>query len=370
VISRERCEAAFRAAVAACDPERHVRLALSPLGERHVRVDPGWFAGRKRFGIAVGKAALGMARGAGPVDVGVAVTHVDDGGALPPGWQRLVSSHPEPDARSVAAADQVIEVVERAGRADVVLALISGGASALVEKPAPGVTLEHLRERIRTLAAQGASIRELNRARSSLSAIKGGKLAERCRAPIVTLVVSDVIGDDPAIVGSGPTVSRRAGDHVLVVAPMHGFVEEVGTQLGIRVKLGAEDRDVTALAAFLEQCPTILAWGEPTLAIPENHGEGGRAQQLALELAKRIRGTDRSAFIAGSDGQDGPAPLARPAPAGAYVDGTTWDAILAAGLDPSLALSRRDAGTALHAAGALFITGPTGVNHADIMVIG
>ena len=106
------------------------------------------------------------------------------------------------------------------------------------------------------------------------------------------------------------------------------------------------------------------------MQVPANHGEGGRAQQLALELARQLRGVSRAAFVVGSDGSDGPAPASRPTPAGAYVDGATWDAIANANIDPSAALERRDAGTALAAIGALVVTGPTGVNHADVVVIG
>jgi hydroxypyruvate reductase len=114
-----------------------------------------------------------------------------------------------------------------------------------------------------------------------------------------------------------------------------------------------------------------IAWGEPTIALPADRGEGGRAQQLALVLAGELRGDwPVSAFIAGSDGIDGPAPAHRPAPAGAFVDETTWDRIAEAGIDPEHALARCDAGPALDAIGALVVTGPTGINHGDVMLLG
>jgi hydroxypyruvate reductase len=114
----------------------------------------------------------------------------------------------------------------------------------------------------------------------------------------------------------------------------------------------------------------VVAWGEPTLRVPAVHGEGGRAQQLALVLARRLRGTSRAAFVVGTDGIDGPPPADRPAPAGAWVDGATWEAIAAAGIDPAAALASCDAGRALAAVGALVVTGATGINHADLVILG
>jgi hydroxypyruvate reductase len=106
------------------------------------------------------------------------------------------------------------------------------------------------------------------------------------------------------------------------------------------------------------------------LRVPDEHGTGGRAQQLALLLAQHLRGTERSALVVGTDGVDGPPPHDRAAPAGAWVDGATWDAIVAAGHDPAAALARCDAGSALQAVGALIVTGPSGINHADLTIIG
>ena len=110
--------------------------------------------------------------------------------------------------------------------------------------------------------------------------------------------------------------------------------------------------------------------GRADLKLPAVPGEGGRAQQLALELARLLAGTERCAFVAGSDGVDGPAPKDRPTPAGAFVDGATWASITAAGIDPAGALERCDGGTALAAIGALVVTGPTGINHADLVILG
>nr|HEX4317305.1 DUF4147 domain-containing protein [Kofleriaceae bacterium] len=375
VFDRSLCEAAFRDAVDACDPALEVALAIEQT--------PALRAPRTRYGLAIGKAALAMARGVGPVARGVAVTTADDGAPLPAGWSRTVAGHPEPDARSLAAGDEVIDLVAQATAADVIVACISGGASALVERPLSGVTLDALRAEVRGLAAAGAPIGELNRARVARSAIKGGKLARMSEAPVVTFAISDVPGDDLAVIGSGPTIAGRSGDVAVVVAKRVQFARAFAAALGGRgvaglarlahraVDAAPMDGDVAAIAGELARPRdgVRVAWGEPTVRVPADHGDGGRAQQLALELARLLRGTARRAFVAGSDGQDGPAPRGRPAPAGAFVDGGTWDAIAAAGVDPARALARCDAGSALAAIGALAITGPTGVNHADVAVI-
>jgi glycerate 2-kinase len=358
VISRTTCEGVFLDAVRACDPAMRVRLAL-----QREPVDA------PIIGLAVGKAALAMARGVGPVERGLVITNALDGRGVPTGWTTHVASHPRPDASSVAAGVAALALVESAGEPDTVLALVSGGASSLLEVPAPGVTLDELVRRTTELARRGAPIHELNALRTELSAVKGGKLADRALVPVVTLVVSDVIGDDPTVIGSGPTV--RHGDRAEVVAPMSLFGEEVARALGLR---GIEARrgdvpiagDIAAVAdALVAESGAYVAWGEPTVTLPPAPGVGGRAQQLALELARRLRGTERSAFVAGSDGIDGASRAA-----GAYVDGATWNAIIAAGISPDDALARCDAGTALEAVGALLVTGPTGVNHADVVVIG
>src|SRR6185503_19452730 len=133
----------------------------------------------------------------------------------------------------------------------------------------------------------------------------------------------------------------------------HAAVQALAAR-GIAVSLLATPLagEVEHVARGLAEHPgALVAWGEPTLRVPAVHGEGGRAQQLALVLARRLRGTARSALVVGTDGVDGPPPAERPAPAGAWVDGATWDAIAAAGRDPDAALATCDAGPALAAVG-------------------
>lgn len=393
----------------------HHAVASDALFEELVAPELSRF--RHRYGIAVGKGAETMMWGAGAMTAGVCITNhaVTE---LPSGWRAIEAPHPHPDERSEAAARAVRELVdERATDEDVVVALISGGASAMLEEPR--VPLAELRAIVAALMAAGAPIEELNVVRTALSSIKGGQLALDCGARIITLVASDVVDDPLALVGSGPTIGpwlecspadvgalaeqRRTGaiailerhglavpdalrgaipsrlvtrgDRASLVSGMkdcaYAMVKGLKHQ-GVNVRMLAEPMrgDARAIADRLAAEPgPVLAWGEPTLQLPATPGEGGRMQQLALELARRIAGSRRCVFAIGSDGADGPAPVARPQPAGAFVDGATWGSIVAAGLDPERALARCDAGTALDRVGALVITGPTHINHADIVVV-
>ncbi len=418
MIGRAVAEAVVRDVIVACDPAVRVREALSA-PEVAARL-----AGRRRFAFAVGKAALAMARGAGEVAAGIAIVPRGGGGELPRGWRLLEAAHPEPDEGSVAAGLALQGVVRAPQPTDVILALMSGGASALAEVPI--VALDEFVATIRGVMAAGAAIDELNTVRGALSAIKSGQLALEASAPIITLAVSDVIDDSLAVIGSGPTIGpwlsspgvpvedgaaarwRRArailerygvavppvlaadppepssarsvvrSDHAAVIAPMasaaHAAVQALASR-GIAATLieAPIAGDIEAVARMLAargEAMSFVAWGEPTLRVPAVHGAGGRAQQLALVLARWLRGTSRSALVVGTDGVDGPPPAGRPAPAGAWVDGTTWDAIASAGRDPAAALATCDAGTALAAAGALIVTGPSGINHADLVILG
>jgi hydroxypyruvate reductase len=359
MLTKEVCEAAFAQAVKACDPEARVRdaLARAPVQGSHV------------LGLAVGKAALAMARGAGPVARGLIVSPFDDGRIAPAGWQVMIGAHPVPDARSEAAALAAIALVESARPEDHLLALISGGASSLIEQP-ENMSLERFVARIRALMQSGAPIKRINEARIEYSSIKGGKLGARSLAPITTLVVSDVIGDDPTIVGSAPTVRAHSrGDRVEVVARMQLFGEAMAAALGARLLEKPVERLVDYVARQLcaeaRTDGTLVAWGEPVVALPTNHGTGGRAQQLALCLARDLAESDNAAFVVGSDGIDGPTRVA-----GAFVTGETWDAIADAGIDRDRALKLCDSTPALAAVDALVITGPTGINHADVIAIG
>ena len=422
-VDRGLAEAVLRDVIAACDPASRVRAALAEPATAAA------LAGRRRLALAVGKAALAMARGAGEVAEGVAVVPDGVSGELPAGWRLMVAAHPVPDARSAAAGRALRALVGGARPGDAVLALMSGGASALAELPdgADGAAdggLAALVATVQQVMAAGAPIDEINAVRGALSAIKAGRLALASAAPVITLAVSDVIGDPLAVIGSGPTVGpwlacpgvavddgaaatwRRARevlarlgipapaalavapavrqvvrrDLAAVIAPMASAARAAIAALaarGVAAQLieAPVSGDVEAVADQLAAAAAgggaaLVAWGEPTVRIPARHGAGGRAQQLALSLAGRLRGTPRRALVVGTDGIDGPPPPDRPTPAGAWIDGATWDAIAAAGVDPAAALAACDAGTALAAAGALIVIGPSGINHADLIVVG
>jgi len=413
VISRSVCESAFEHAISACDPRQVVRDALA----RYGGALPG-----TRFAIAVGKSAQAMARGIGGVGRGLVITHAIDGEPLPAGWALQVAAHPVPDERSVEAGRAALALARAATASDHLIVAISGGASSLVE--VPQTTLAELTAITSAVMSAGAPIGDLNLVRSSLSAIKSGRLALACPGRVITLAASDVIGDKLDVIGSGPTFGpwldgaerivdygswldrrRRAAleilarEHVEPPASMRTSVPPQTVTRRDRAELviamaavAREARRALATRGFTAhgldevmrgQLPPLaarlaarahagafVAFGEPTIRLPHDHGVGGRAQQLALELARRFRGTDHSAFVAGTDGKDGPATEGRPSPAGAYVDGTTWQRLADHGIDGDAAIARCDAGTALHAIDALFVSGPTGINHADLVIVG
>jgi hydroxypyruvate reductase len=325
--------------------------------------------------VAVGKAAvpmaLGAARALGDRLTGGLVV-APEPAELPAGLRLMVGAHPVPDARSERAGRALLATAAGC-RADRLLALVSGGASALAAVPAPGLTLAEKAARVAEVMAAGAPIGAINALRTRLSAIKGGRLAAACPVPVTTLVISDVVGDDLAVVGSGPTICDppRPGDRARLVAGVGRLVDTAAEVAGERgLPVAVRDRAVTGDVA--EVCAAVTGdlgrglalWGgEPTIALPPDPGVGGRAHQLALLCARAVAGrSDATVLVAGSDGIDGVTGAA-----GAVVDGATWAAVRAAGVDPERALARCDAGTALAAAGAQLVTGRTGVNHADLI---
>ena len=206
MIDRALAEAVLREVIAACDPATRVREALRA-PEVAARL-----AGRRRFAFAVGKAALAMAQGAGEVVAGIAVVPAGAGGALPRGWRLLEAAHPVPDERSVAAGLALQAFVRAPRGSDVLLALISGGASALAEVPA--IALAELVATIRGVMAAGAAIEEINTVRGALSAIKAGQLAREASAPSV------------------PSPARP--DHAAVIAPMRSAADAAARALAAR----------------------------------------------------------------------------------------------------------------------------------------
>jgi glycerate-2-kinase len=194
-----------------------------------------------------------------------------------------------------------------------------------------------------------------------------------CPGRVVTLVVSDVPGDDVAVVGSGPTVPGKDGDVVRLVAGMETLRRAAATRmggLGTRVEERPEViagtveevmRDVVGVAQRIEEGCAWVAGGEWTVAVTGN-GRGGRATHLALMLARELAGVLAGrVLVAGSDGIDGTGPWA-----GAVVDGATWARVAGEG---ERGLRACDSGTVLAAVGATITSGPTGVNHADLVIV-
>jgi len=363
-------------------------------------------AGRVRL-LAIGKASCAMVQGALEVlgdHIAAGLVITKHGHGEPGPFPCLEAGHPVPDAASLVAGDALADFVASAPPAEPWLVLISGGASALVEALPEGVTLEDLARVNEWLLGSGLGIYELNRVRKSLSRLKGGRLGWQLRGrPVLGLVISDVIGDDLSIVGSGllvadgPSLSTPALppwiERLLQLAPArprsedlaHVRVDVVANLDLARTAAGAAARRLgchlmehaaplakgaTAtgrrLAATLLEAPAGLhIWaGETTVRLPPQPGRGGRCQQLALAAATVLAG-HRGAYLlaAGTDGTDGPGTQA-----GALVDADTVARGLAAGLDAEQALLRADAGSYLAATEDLLYTGPTGTNVMDLVL--
>jgi glycerate 2-kinase len=362
----------YRAALSGADPERAVRKALASRELRRAVEAAG------RIGVfAAGKAAAAMARAAGR-ELGPAEALV----VLPRGLaakdlsgaELLFAGHPEPDGSSRRAARRALEFFAGFGPGDLVLCLLSGGASALVAMPRPGISLAEKRRAVRRLSESGAGILAINRLRTSLSAVKGGRLGRATRARVATLVLSDVPGFRPAAVGSGPTIRPgRRGDLVRIVGDNRTGLDAAarqGARLGWRIvvekrRLSGEARDAgRRLARRLARLPEgtlLLAGGETTVALGRRFGRGGRSLELALAAAFEIGGRPRLFLLAaGSDGRDGSAPST-----GAFVDGRTLARARRLRLDPSAALSSHDTFPFFRRLEDLLVTGPTGTNVGD-----
>jgi glycerate-2-kinase len=335
--------------------------------------------------------------------------------------------HPVPDQRSVAAATAAMEIARGATRSDMLLVLMSGGASAMMALPADGLSLDDKKRTSETLLRQGAEVHALNAVRKHLSAIKGGQLAAASGGSVLTLAISDVVGNEPTAIGSGPTVAdpttfnhaldalRQFGGTdaypVVVIDRLtrgsHREIPEtpkpgdprlarsttrvIGSSatgvdgarraaeaLGYAVHVypqpvtgNARDAGAalvrTASALPRSDSPVcLLAAGETTVQV-SGRGLGGRNQECALGMARGLNAWDGAAVGAsvGTDGADGPTDAG-----GAVVDSTTIARASAAGLDPpEQYLANNDSYRFFDRLGDLVRTGPTGTNVGDIQVI-
>lgn len=359
----------FRTALIAVDPVRAVSRALE-----EPRIRSRLRQGRRLGVLAVGKAASGMFDGVPPGAVDRALVVLPRGypSLTRPGVEVCMASHPEPDASSVEAARRAIEFFAGFGPADVILCLVSGGTSSLLCLPLPGISLAAKRKRIRELSRSGASIAELNALRTSLSLVKGGGLGRATEAALVTLLLSDVPGDRPELVGSGPTIRRRRRDLVRVVASnrmgleaaadlalRRGLVPQI-RQRRLAGEAAEEGRHIARSLLRLAPRRIFLAGGETTVTLPPRAGRGGRALELALSAAQELEGSAGALLAAGSDGRDGGSWAA-----GAFADGTTVERSRERGLSAERALSRHDTEPFFDRLGDLFVTGPTGTNVCD-----
>lgn len=361
----------FHAALGAVDGRRRVRAALA------ADATAGPVAA-----LAVGKAAAAMMQGAldafgGRIERGLVVAP-DDGSADAFAGQAaircLAGSHPLPDERSLAAGEAMLAFAAGTPPGSRVLLLVSGGASALAEAPAAGVTLAALRELTAQALAEGADIETLNARRRALSRLKGGRLVQQFRdCDVHGLLISDVPRDDPAVAASGLLASPRC--RVTVVARITDALEaaqRAARAHGLDAVVAAARLAGPAEQAARRIChelatipqPLLIAGGETVVRLPARAGRGGRCQHLALAAARLIAGHPEYLLLAaGTDGRDGASD-----DAGAIVDGDTAARIEDAGHDVAAGLAAADSGTLLEAAGDLLYTGATGTNVGDIVL--
>ena len=415
----------FRAAVAAADPRRTVRETLRPAHLSQFR---------RIFVVGAGKASAAMAQAAEQA-LGRRITggwiNTKDGHGAP--LARITvheASHPVPDARGVEGARRIAEIAAQAGEGDLLLCLISGGGSALLPLPMPPVTLEDKQETTRLLLACGATIHEINAVRKHLSAIKGGRLARLAwPAHVLSLLLSDVIGDPLDVIASGPTAPDTstfasawavvekyglagkipAAARELLQQGLAGKVEEtpkpddpcfrrvtnriVGSnrlavdaavrkarELGYRplvlsTTIEGETRDIAAMHAAIAR--EIVAAGRParppvcvisggeTTVTLRGGGLGGRNQEFALAAAIALEGVP--GVLVFSAGTDG---TDGPTPAaGAMADGATVSRAAALGLDARRMLAANDSYHFFEPLGDLVVTGPTGTNVMDVRLM-
>jgi glycerate 2-kinase len=369
----------FQAGIARVEGRRCVRNALTR-GDASRSQRPVWLA-------AIGKAASAMALGAHDA-LGTSIERTliltKDGHVAPqalalPGVEAHESSHPTPDERSLASGGRLLHWVEQLPEHVDPLFLVSGGASSLVEVLQDGTTFADLERFTQEGLAAGVAIGELNARRSQHSRIKGGRLTAALEGrPARALFISDVPGDDPAVIGSGLLGPAKTGPDQVerqVVASIDLAVEGVvaaAMELGLAAESAFRryDDDVMRLAVrFAHELDMstvdVRVWGgESTIQLPGNPGRGGRNQHLGLAAARLIAGhPDLMLLAAGTDGTDGVTE-----DAGALVDADSCARLSLAGLDADTCLRGADSGTALAASGDIVHTGPTGTNVGDLVI--
>jgi glycerate 2-kinase len=428
--NREKLLMVFKDALASASPGNLVRDALRcEEGVLYVEGQsyrPADYRGVYVFGS--GKAVVETARAVQGL-LGSRVTNglvVSSYEAVLGGISVFESSHPVLSEKSVRAAEILVEKLSALQPDDLFIYLLSGGTSALVEKPVLPITLAEMQGLVKGLLANGVPIEEMNIVRKHLSLVKGGRLGRLSRARGIVLVISDVIGDDLEAIGSAPLFFDRSsyGDCLAILkkyglwetipesirtvvekglageleetpkepSPLidHYFIgsnlkllekaKERAETLGIPARimssrLRGEAREAAkAIMALGEQIaatgqpfapPVCLLFGGETTVTLRGDGMGGRNQEMALSALREFRGDPRFVFLsAGTDGIDG-----RSDAAGAVVDHTSWGKALALGLEIDHYLGRNDSHHFLKWTGDLIMTGPTGTNVMDMTAL-
>lgn len=407
---RKQALRAFQAGVQAADPGAAVTSALAddPLAQ---------LDGGKYLIIAVGKAALSMAKAAlaalpdGADYSALAVTNAENAAPLA-GCRVMPAGHPVPDKNGQAAARAVIDLLQSAGLGDVVLALVSGGSSAMLPAPVAGISLADKSQVNEVLLGAGFNITEMNLVRQTLSRLKGGgMLAMAAPATVRSLILSDVVGDDLRVVGSGPTVgpigtvfdatgllrdrgildqmpdavqtylnnqtaadvppsgaaTLVGGNSISLAAMAHAVNARMGSVPLVGDVKEAAKHIVEQVRRHSKKTNFALAFGGETTVQVTGTGKGGRNQELALRVAsgmKQVRMKGNWCFLSGgTDGRDGPTDAA-----GGLVDAGTLARVTDSGLDINALLANNDAYTALAASDDLVMTGGTGTNVADLQL--
>lgn len=359
----------WQAAVSAVSGEQAV--------ERAILTDAGFQPDQI---IAVGKAAVGMCRGAlnrYPDCKALVVTkydHADKDILGRSNVQVIESAHPIPDQQSLDAGNAMIDCIRNLAPGSRLLLLVSGGASALAEALPDEMSLTDLQAITDEMISTGKTIGEINARRKQMSQIKDGKLLEGFKGREARVyAISDVEGDSISTIGSGIGDCHRTSvtAQSSIVASNQIAREQAcdtSQSLGLTVKQNEESLydDVFQLAPLIGQRlasaePGVYIWGgEPTVILPENPGRGGRNQALALAISEHLSNKDNiTLLVAGTDGSDGPTTAA-----GGLVDADTFQDKEGA----KAALKSADAGTYLEQNNSLFVTGPTNTNVMDLAI--